>query len=252
MSGLGDAMREEIDNIVDSLFDRMAVNLIGARPGAEKKKQLIIGIGGTHTLANLFIQAMGNRQPLPKEAETLKTLLNTAHGFIDALKAKTKARLGERLDSYAMETRSKGERPDLTAMRAVVVEELKQSGDHFKVIAESESTKAKNVGKLMQITRVAADMGVKDPLVFFQTAKDNSVCSECVRLHTVDGSTPRVWRLSEVGYGYHKKGEQNPKFAGLHPHCKCGLSYLSPGFGFKNGRVAYIAAGHDEHRAQNT
>jgi hypothetical protein len=62
--------------------------------------------------------------------------------------------------------------------------------------------------------------------------------------------TPRVWKLSEIGFGYHKKGENNPKIAGLHPHCRCGLAFLAPGFGFKGGQVSWIGEGHDEYKAQ--
>jgi intein/homing endonuclease len=32
--------------------------------------------------------------------------------------------------------------------------------------------------------------------------------------------------------------------------CRCSLSFLAPGFGFKAGRVAWIGDGHDEYKAQ--
>ena len=66
-----------------------------------------------------------------------------------------------------------------------------------------------------------------------------------------DGVTPRVWKLSEVGAGYHKKGDLNPKIAGLHPHCRCCLTSLLNGFGFNSsGMVTYIGKGHDEFAKQ--
>lgn len=37
-----------------------------------------------------------------------------------------------------------------------------------------------------------------------------------------DGITPRLWKLSEVGSGYHRKGDESPKLGGLHPNCFTG------------------------------
>jgi hypothetical protein len=38
-----------------------------------------------------------------------------------------------------------------------------------------------------------------------------------------------------LGHGYHKKGEPNPKVGGLHPHCRCTMVTLMPGYGFDAG-----------------
>ena len=66
-----------------------------------------------------------------------------------------------------------------------------------------------------------------------------------------DRKTPRLWKLSEVGSDYHKKGDSEPKFAGLHPNCRCKLTYLAKGFGFDAaGEVKYIAPDHDEFKVQ--
>jgi len=83
--------------------------------------------------------------------------------------------------------------------------------------------------------------------------KDKDLCPECARLHLLeDGVTPRVWLLSDVGHAYHKRGEPNPKMGGLHPHCRCSMVTLMPGYGFVAGRVGYIAKGHDQLEHQKT
>ena len=84
------------------------------------------------------------------------------------------------------------------------------------------------------------------------TVRDQHRCDECTRLHMMpDGVTPKVWKLSDVGSGYHKKGQSQPKVGGLHPHCRCMLTHLLSGYGFDaSGRVTYIAAGHDEYENQ--
>lgn len=121
----------------------------------------------------------------------------------------------------------------------------------MQAIVESESTKLRNLGTMMDISRVAADLGDDDPTVFFIMVRDGATCKECVRLHTIDGGAPRLWKFSELKQGYHKRGEDMPSAFGLHPHCRCTLTYLSKGFGFdKTGRLKYISENHDELSTQ--
>ena len=72
--------------------------------------------------------------------------------------------------------------------------------------------------------------------------------SEEFVLHLLpDKKTPRLWKLSEIGHEYHKKGDPNPKLPGLHPNCRCKLTYLAQGFGFdKDGKVTWKGVDHDE------
>ena len=90
-------------------------------------------------------------------------------------------------------------------------------------------------------------MGDEDPVVYFVTVRDEHLCAECRRLHLMeDGSTPRLWRSSEVGHAYHKRGDPDPKVHGLHPHCRCTPVSLAPGYGFDAaGRPTFVRLGHD-------
>jgi hypothetical protein len=103
----------------------------------------------------------------------------------------------------------------------------------------------------MDITRASASLDDADPTVFFVVVKDAATCKECIRLHLMDdGSTPKLWKFSELKQGYHKRSEDYPSAFGLHPHCRCTLTYLAKGFGFSRGRVSYIREGHDEYSKQ--
>jgi len=79
-------------------------------------------------------------------------------------------------------------------------------------------------------------------------------CNECKKLHLMDDmTTPRVWKLSDLGHGYHKRGEESPKVNGLHPACRCTLTMLTPGFGFSDqGKIKWVKLEHDEHAAQES
>jgi ElaB/YqjD/DUF883 family membrane-anchored ribosome-binding protein len=224
---------------------------LGNIPAFRNKKSLLFSYNPTHTLAHLFIQALGGSNPLPREEEVLRNLLSTAHDYIESLKSKTKANLTDSIDSYVKESRAKGISPSETEIRSRINEALTSAGKHMKVISEAETTKTRNMGKLMNIARVGASIGQADPNVFFVVVRDQKTCNECIRLHMLaDNITPKVWKMSELKYSYHKKGEDQPSVAGLHPHCRCSLTLLAKGFGFKNGKVAFIAENHDEYENQ--
>jgi hypothetical protein len=114
---------------------------------------------------------------------------------------------------------------------------MKEMGTHVEAIVDTEASNARNVSLMDGIVRINAVRGIDDPVVYFVVVRDNVTCPECIKLHLLeDKRTPRVWKLSEVGQGYHKRGDDHPKIGGLHPHCRCTMVTLLPGFGFKGGR----------------
>jgi hypothetical protein len=198
----------------------MSLQLIGDVPSLRNKKSIIFTSKPDLTLSHLFLKSLGSERLLPQEKEALKNLLSTTEEYISSLRAKTKAQLTENIDSYVKEQILKNQRPSTVDLKNLINESLNKARDHFKTIAEAESTKARNMGKALQIGKVAASQGVQDPNVYFVVVRDGKTCSECVRLHLMDDLiTPRVWKLSEIGFSYHKKGQPNPKISGLHPHC---------------------------------
>jgi len=252
VAGISNNSKDAIGKIVEQLFDRMGHSLLGNIPAFRNKKTILFTSNPIMTLAHLFMQGLGAYRTLPKEEEAMKNMLSTAHDYLEALKSRTKARLTESVDSYVQEARARGETPSETEIKNRIIGALGKAKNDMRTIAEAESTKARNLGKAMNIARVGASLGVSDPNVFFVMIKDKSTCDECKRLHLAeDGVTPRVWKMSQLGFSYHKKGEPNPKVCGLHPHCRCTLTLLSPGFGFKNGIVSFIHEGYDEYAAQH-
>lgn len=253
MQGISSYGKENIAKAVEDIFDRIALEFIGQIPKLRHKKHLLISSVPNYNLANLFVQAMANHSPNIIEQDTLKSLLESAHGYIESLKAKTKANITEQIDGLVKEAKIKNQKVTEEQVRSILEEEFRKAKAHLKTIAESESTKIRNIGSSMTIARVASGLGEEDPTVFFVVTKDNVTCKECIRLHLMpDGVTPRVWKFSELKHSYHKRGEDSPSFFGLHPHCRCSLTYLVKGFGFKNGKVTYLKGDHDEYRKQRS
>lgn len=248
MFGLSSSGKEAIGKHVEDLFDKMAMIFVGPNAKNRHKKHLIFNTFDRVTLTNLFVEAMSNKNPNVLELDVLKSLLDVSNGYVDSLKEKTRSNIIERVDGIVKEAKQRGDRVTGEQIKDVIAEELKSAKSHMKAIAESESTKVRNIGSAMDISRVAASNGDSDPTVFFVVVKDGETCNECKRLHLNDDGNPRVWKFSDLKQGYHKRGEDNPSAFGLHPHCRCTLTYLSSGFGFnKQGRVAYIDRDHDEH-----
>jgi hypothetical protein len=252
MIGMSSSGKDAIKTIIEEMFDKLALGFLGHIPRLAHKKYLAISGKPNLGLAHLFVQSMANKSPNIFEQDALKSLLESTYGYIDSLKSRTQSNLTESIDGIIKEAKAKGSKIDEAAIQQVVAEEMKKAKSHMKTIAESESTKIRNVGRMMDITRVASSINDSDPLVFFVIVRDKTTCKECLRLHMMpDGVTPRVWRFSELKQSYHKRGNDAPSAFGLHPHCRCTLTYIAKGFGFnKKGKITYIKENHDQYAAQ--
>jgi hypothetical protein len=244
--------RKLVGQAVDALFNRAKMRLLG--PGAEKMygKQLVIQGPKELSLTGLYHAASNMEGVRPRE-DVLKALLRISGGYLDATREKTKAKLLHSVEAFLSDARAKGVKTDLkTVLGGQLTELWRDVAVDVKRIVETETTVVRNTSIYDAIGRMSASVGEADPTVFFVTVRDKSRCKECTRLHVQpDGVTPRVWKQSELGAGYHKRGEETPKIGGLHPHCRCVLTMLMKGYGFnKSGHVAFISIDHDEYKAQ--
>jgi hypothetical protein len=250
MIGISSSGKEQIADVVEDMFDNIALQFVGDIPKLKNKKKLVISSKRNFGLAQLFVQAMQNKTPNEIEQDVLKSLLESAYGYVESLKNRTKSNVTERIDGLIREYKLNDRKPDEQEIRNILAEELNKARSHMKAIAESEATKLRNLGTMMDISRVSSSLGDEDPTVFFVVVKDGVTCKECIRLHLrEDQITPRLWKFSELKQGYHKRGEENPSAFGLHPHCRCTLTYLSSGFGFdQQGKVSYKSEDYNAYR----
>src|SRR5271170_5885692 len=107
MFGLSSSGKDQIANIVEELFDNIALQLIGAIPEIKGKKSLIISSRQNYGLPELFVQAMANKPLNAIESDSLTSFLTSANGYIDTLKSKAKTNIAERIDSLARDSRLK-------------------------------------------------------------------------------------------------------------------------------------------------
>lgn len=251
MYGISSSGKESISIAVESMFDRLAYNLLGNIPKLRNKKLEFFGSQPKFSLAHIFLQAMGNREPNIFEKEVLRGILNSSHRFIESLKNKTVSNVVESIDALVKESKIQNSHVSSAQVAELISTQMESARGHMKLIAEAETTKTRNLAHTMEISGDAKNQGIEDPTVFFIIVRDGKACPECIRLHMLpDGITPKAYKMGDLSMGYHKRGDDRPSACGEHPFCRCSLSQLSPGWGFKNGFVSFISLNHDEYAAQ--
>lgn len=244
---IGPAAIKLIRAAVDMVFDRAKGRVLG--PHAVPK-QIAIGYNRAWSLPGIFEEAARAEGYVP-DLKTLRQLLDIAGGYIDATRERTKTKVVHEVSAFLKDAHMSGVKTDLpTVLGGKLTEVMNDAVVSMRRIIETETNNVKNVGVLEGAIRINASQGISDPVVYFVSVNDASRCSECERLHTIDGVTPRLWKLSQVGHGYHTKGDPNPKIGGLHPNCRCTMATLLLGFGFVGGRVTFIERTHDEYANQ--
>jgi uncharacterized protein YqgV (UPF0045/DUF77 family) len=254
---LGARAVSKIHAAVEALFDRAKARFLGRRPPKEIRigiRTPPVGVRDDLTLGGVFDHSAQSEGFKP--SENLRESLNrVASGYLDAHKELAKVKAVNAVHNWLQEAAAKKTKTDVdTVLGGELTDLMREVTANVKKIAEAETNRAKNSGTIDGIAKIAAVTGQDDPLVYFVIVRDGHVCDECLRLHQVTGTIsgpPKVYKLSEVGHGYHKKGQENPKVTGLHPHCRCSLVYIGKGFGFNDeGKLTYISNDHDEWSAQ--
>lgn len=252
MKGLPLKAFEAIEAMVKNRFDSISLKFLGLIPKKAKDKMITFTTSNEPNMISLFLQALGSEEPNKIEEQTLKTMLRVSNGYLDALRDRTTAKIMHELESQAMNASLKNRDVSLKKLDKIINKEMGRAGSHLKLILNAESNKAANTGTALQIAKLSEEKGEDDPTVFFIVTIDDVTGPEEFILHLLpDVKTPRVWKLSEIGSEYHKVGDPNPKLPGLHPNCRCKLTYLAKGWGFDAaGKVKFISLEHDEFKHQ--
>lgn len=251
MKGLSEGGFKSIEKLIKTKFDIISLRFLGIIPTQSQQKSIIFKTS-RQSLISLFLQALGTRDPNKLEERSLKTMLRLANGYMNTLRDKTSLKVASEVDSYLKNQHMKDKPVSMKKVNEIIDKEMDKAKNHVKLIANAESNKAINTGTALQISKMAKQSGEKDPTVFFVVIDDSRTGFYEYILHLLpDRKTPRVWKLSEIQAGYYKDGDQYPSVSGLHPSCRCKLTYLAEGWGFdEDGKIAYISKGHDEFKVQ--
>lgn len=238
-----------IEDKVDEIFDRLKARALG--PHLVDKK-IVIGFQHDLSIPGIF-EAAAREEGTKADAEILDSLLQVCSKYIDGSRERSKAKIVSTVQAYLNHAQVSGIETDVrTVLGGQLSQVWKDVTNHVHTIVDTEVTNAKNVGSLDGIIKLNTYLNIDDPVVYFVVVRDGLLCAECKRLHLDDdGVTPRLWRLSELSHGYHKRGDESPSVGGLHPHCRCSMVTLMPGYGFdKQGMVEYKSPGYDAMEAE--
>jgi 8-oxo-dGTP pyrophosphatase MutT (NUDIX family) len=250
---LGVGATRKIKNAIDDLYDKVKTRLLG--PNATGKR-IYVTFDRNFSIPGIF-ESGSYEESVKPDLDILESLIRVTKDYLDASKERTKAKVIHEINGLIAEARHSGGM-DRDEFRGVVNTKLTEvwadATNSVHTIIDTEVNHAKNVSVLDGIVGANLHSGVEDPVVYFVVVRDEDLCDECKRLHLLsDGKTPRVWKLSELSHGYHKKGEDSPSIGGLHPHCRCTLVTLMPGYGFtEGGFVSYKKAGYLEYDKQHS
>lgn len=239
-----------IEREVDKLFDRAAARYLGP---AAMDKRIYVGFKNELSLPGIFMAAAREEGAVP-DKKIIEALTRNASTYLDAYRASTKAQVVKKVQSFLQQAEIGGVKTDLkTVLGGELTDVWGKATSEVKRMVDTEASNARNMGTLEGILAVNASEGIEDPVIYFVVVRDQYLCDECKRLHLLDDEvTPRLWKLSDVGHGYHKKKESNPKIGGLHPHCRCTMVTLMPGYGFgTDGMVKFVSLDHNEFKKQH-
>ncbi len=209
-------VRRRAESWVDDAFAKLSQQLLSGRPGPPQQ-----------SLPGLFASTAG---------ESAATTIRILRPYLGSLQHHLDSRCSA---AKADVLRALADRQPGPALKAAA----ERIEDGVRRVLETESTALRNVAALHVVEQLADRAGADDPTVYFVTAAD--CCAECRRLFWL-GDRPRLWLTSELGTGYHKKGDEFPKVGGLHPNCRCSPVYVPKGYGFRSERMAFIGLEHDE------
>lgn len=243
------AVVKKIYAAVDRTYDRVLARFLEKHP---EDKRIVFSSKPRVTLPSIY-EAASREEGARPDGDMLAGLKRVAESYIEAQRDRTKAKVLKAVQSWLSEAAAGGVDTDVkTVLGGELAGVFGKAHEALHQMADTEGSNARNVGTLNGVIRVNAATGIEDPVIYFVVVRDQSLCDECRKVHLMpDGTTPRLWYLSEVKHGYHKKGEDQPSVGGLHPHCRCSLVTLMPGYGFDfSGSISWVEHGHEELKNQ--
>lgn len=228
---LGKAAKKLIEDAVDMLFNRAKQRLIGP----QSLDHRIYFTSDPISLPGLYRTASDSEKNIP-DYDLLESLMEIANGYIEKSRQTTKMKVVNTIESFLREAHTKNIKTDVeTVLQGQLANIWQTTTSDMKRIVDTEATNVRNVATLDGVIKINAASGIEDPVVGFVVSRDQYLCSSCKDIHTINGSAPKLWYLSELGHGYHHKGETNPKVGGLHPNCMTSSQKLLT----KNGWISF-------------
>lgn len=261
------SLQRTIKDAISKTFGSLKLNLLGPNKVDRSMIFSVKNFDPNNTLAAHYLEAATINSVDPRMAadgQTISKLLDVSENYLDNMEQKAKSDITRLVaDAYSnLENKAKMQQVGVPTIvdspeGREIMRNLKQ--DLAKYLAKLNSAaenlvaheinNTQNMGAFDGILNAAKNIGENDPTVFKIGVMDNNRCKYCIKLWTIDGVTPRVYKLSELsatpGNDYKNP---SPSISPTHINCRDVITYLSRGFGFddRTGKIKYIDSKHDE------
>jgi intein/homing endonuclease len=220
MISLSPERSKQIKSIIERMFDRSVHDLLGTDIFGKKKVIMFSQGKPSHEIIKLFVTALGNKEPNKVEREALKHIISTTQTYIESLKNKTIADTLSTINGLINQKDGISNK----ALVDSIQDNFEKTANHLKAIVNTQMTTTRNVANALTISKVGESNGVEDPIVYFVLNRTgNTTCKHCVANHLLsDQITPKVFKLSEVGYEYLTHADRElgkVSLSGQHVHC---------------------------------
>lgn len=249
---LSEGARAEIERKIDQLFDRLLARFVGSSGGPK-----IIGFEVVSdpilSLPGMFLSSAAEGGVPDSSSDTVKSLARIASNYINGVREQAKAKIIHAVDNAIVRTEAEEEENVMKQLEGQLSGMLTDTASKVRRVLETETANARNEGLFDGIVRMSTNVGIGDPVVYKVVVKDEVLCKTCKKLWLMpDLTTPRLYYLSEMRHEYmndHK--HPYPTVGNSHPHCRCTMTFLMPGFGFdESGSVKWVEEGHLEIKKQ--
>lgn len=232
---------KELERRVDEMFDGLLTRLLG---GFFSGKNLFVKVDPVMSLPGLFTSAV-SEEGGTVDVDLLQNLADVVKHLVDKQRADAKAVTTRRIQMLLEDVKAGHIKPEhfRNHIEGELTDTWSRITSNVERVVNTETQHATTLGLKDGIDQMNLVRGITDPVVVFIPKQDHALCDECRRTHLI-GTTPRCWYHSEVSSDYHQRGEDRPSWHLLHPHCRCALATVLPGFGFDaGGRVTFIKDG---------
>jgi hypothetical protein len=244
---LTDAQRNIILDRIESLFEGTKARLLGRLfEGPRIYFEIVRRADPLDTIEGIYnftLKTLYGANAKPNN-KTIENLGEVTSNYMDAQQLKVK--------NHVLADVAKAKTPS-EAMRAVRGH-FEKAGQYVDLLVANETRIVQSYASREGISKLSADLGVKDPTVVFLGVCDHKICKYCKSMYHDSASIrkPKPYKLSQVQEGYFRAKDwdgKTPHQVPLHPRCRHVMVFVPPNMGYDaSGMIQFVEFGYDYHK----
>ena len=244
---LNDDTKKTIEMSVSDIFYRLKFRLLGRFfTGPKIYFELVDDLNPLDTLEGLYhyTASMMYGSTFKPSIKRIKGLNRVTDNYIEA----------ERLKTINNVIKAAEQGQSLDQIEEMIKKTMDKSSTYVDMLVVTEARNVQANAEREGVEKIAASIGVEDPVVCKVGVVDDRMCKVCRALWHTDENlfVPKVYRLSELHDGYNQSAKDPiPTVLASHPRCRHVLTFIPPNFGFNaRGVIEFKGFGYDIYKEQ--